>query len=107
MEGPPVKPRTGQTLVSTVDATTVVVVRAPGADVELTCGGAPMVDAKAGSVEKGTVDPAQAEGTQLGKRYADDEAGLEVLVTKPGQGTLALDGRALPLKGTKPLPASD
>jgi hypothetical protein len=107
MEGPLVKPRTGQTLVSTVDATSVVVVRAPAADVRITCGGAEMVDAKEASVEKGTLDPAQSEGTQLGKRYADDEAGLELLVTKPGQGTLAADGRVLPLKGSKPLPASD
>jgi hypothetical protein len=107
MKGSPVKPRTGQTLVSTVDATSVVVVRAPAADVQITCGGTEMVDAKEASVEKGTPDPAQSEGTQLGKRYADDEAGLELLVTKPGQGTLAVDGRPLPLKGSKPLPASD
>lgn len=101
------KPRTGQTLVSSVDATAVVVVRAPSAEVRITCGGADMVDAKQGSVEKGTLDPGQSDGSQLGKRYADEELGIELLVTKPGQGTLAVDGRALLLKGAKPLPASD
>lgn len=101
------KPRTGQTLVSTVDATSVVVVRAPSTDVRITCGGADMVDAKAAPAEKGLLDPAQEDGSQLGKRYADDEAGIELLVTKPGQGTLAIDGRPLLLKGSKPLPASD
>jgi hypothetical protein len=30
-----------------------------------------------------------------------------VLVTKPGQGTLALGGEPLVLKEAKPLPASD
>lgn len=101
------KPRTGQTLVSTVDATSVVVVRAPSADVRITCGGAEMVDAKTPAAERGTLDPAQADGSQLGKRYADEELGIELLVTKPGQGTLAVDDRPLLLKGSKPLPASD
>ena len=101
------KPRTGQTLVSTVDATSVVVVRAPSADVSITCGGADMVDAKERPAEKGTADPAQSDGSQLGKRYADDDLGIELLVTKPGEGTLAVDGRPLLLKGSKPLPASD
>lgn len=32
---------------------------------------------------------------------------MEVLCTKPGQGTLALNGVPLPLKAAKPLPASD
>ncbi|MYQ35425.1 hypothetical protein [Streptomyces sp. SID4956] len=101
------KPRVGQTLASTVDATAVIVVRAPETDVSITCGGADMVDSKAGPATAGTADPAQMEGTQLGKRYADDDLGIELLCTKAGQGTLAVDGRPLPIKGAKPLPASD
>lgn len=61
------KPRVGQTLVSTVDATTVVVVRWPEKDLEVTCGGAAMVDprgAEAGAT--GTPDPSQLGGSQLG-----------------------------------------
>ncbi|AXI76206.1 hypothetical protein [Peterkaempfera bronchialis] len=101
------KPRVGQTLASTVDVTAVIVVRAPETDVSITCGGADMVDSKAGPVTPGTADPAQMDGTQLGKRYADDDLGIELLCTKAGQGTLAVEGRPLPIKGAKPLPASD
>jgi hypothetical protein len=43
----------------------------------------------------------------LGKRYADESSGLEVLCTKPGPGPLTVDGRPLEVKGPKPLPASD
>ncbi|MFQ6396246.1 hypothetical protein ACLMAJ_22580 [Nocardia sp. KC 131] len=102
------KPNVGQMLASTVDATMVIVVRWPENDLEITCGGAAMVDPKgpeAGFV--GSADPGQMAGSQLGKRYADDELGVELLCTKAGQGTLALNGTALPLKGAKPLPASD
>lgn len=101
------KPRVGQTLASTVDATAVIVVRAPETDVSITCGGTDMVDSKAGSRTPGTADPAQLDGTRLGKRYADDDLGIELLCTKAGQGTLAVNGHPLPIKGTKPLPASD
>ncbi|AGP61256.1 hypothetical protein M271_49470 [Streptomyces rapamycinicus NRRL 5491] len=101
------KPRIGQTLASTVDETAVIVVRAPGTDVSITCGGAPMCDARERPDTVGGPDPAQADGTLLGKRYADDELGLELLCTKAGQGTLAVDGRPLPVKAAKALPASD
>jgi hypothetical protein len=102
------KLRTGQTLVSQVDDTTVVVVRAAAGDVEVSCGGTAMVDAKAGAgAAKGSPDPALLDGTLIGKRYADDDLGVELLVTKPGQGTLAVNGTPLPVKGARPLPASD
>ena len=48
-----------------------------------------------------------ADGTQVGKRYADDEVGLEVLCTKAGSGSLSLGLDPLPVKGAKPLPSSD
>ena len=47
------------------------------------------------------------EGTLVGKRYADEESGLEVLCAKPGPGALVADGREVPVKGAKPLPSSD
>jgi hypothetical protein len=102
------KPRVGTTLKSTTDDTTVVVVRWGGADADLTCGGAPMVDAR--GPEAATThdaDPGQQAGTQMGKRYVDDDKGVELLCTKAGSGTLALDGTPLLLKGAAPLPASD
>lgn len=102
------KPRIGTTLTSTVDPTNVVVIRWGGEDHEVTCGGAPMVDAKgpdAGAV--GTPDPDRQGGTGLGKRYVDAALGIELLCTKAGQGTLEVGGAPLLLKDAKPLPASD
>lgn len=101
------KAKIGQTLTSTVDATTVVVVRWPDADLDLTCGGSAMVDAKEAVGTTGSPDPAQSAGTLLGKRYADEELGVELLCTKAGTGTLAVNGAPLPVKAAKPLPASD
>jgi hypothetical protein len=102
------KLRIGQTLVSTVDTTTVIVIRAGAEEVAITCGGAGMVDSKAADgAPKGVPDPDQMEGTLIGKRYADEDLGLELLVTKPGEGTLAVNGRTLEVKGARPLPASD
>jgi hypothetical protein len=94
---------------SAVDGTEVIVVRAPADPMSLECGGAPMVEmAAAGDSPTGDIDPAFADGTQLGKRYTDDgDAGIEVLCTKAGEGSLAIDGRALVLKEAKPLPSSD
>lgn len=102
------KLRPGQVLSSPVDSTTVVVVRAPAADVEVTCAGVPMYDAKASDpAPDGQADPAQLTGCVLGKRYADDEVGIELLCSKAGEGTLAVGGNPLSLRGAKPLPASD
>lgn len=98
----------GQTLASTVDATTVVVVRWPETDLDVTCGGAAMVDPKGPSAgTTNELDPAQSAGTQLGKRYVSEDLGVELLCTKAGSGTLAVNGTALELKTAKPLPASD
>jgi hypothetical protein len=102
------KLRAGQKLVSTVDGTEVIVVRAGAEEVAVTCGGAGMVDAKSAEAAlRGVLDPGQMAGTLIGKRYADEDLGLELLVAKPGQGTLAVDGRVLSVKGPRPLPASD
>jgi hypothetical protein len=43
----------------------------------------------------------------MGKRFADEETGLEVLCVKPGAGTLTVDGRPIGAKEAKKLPASD
>ena len=91
---------------STVCESQVIVVRSPGGDLELACGGHPMVPVDA-DAPMGAVDPAHEEGTQLGKRYADDEVGLELLCTKAGKGSLTVNGAPLGLKDAKPLPSSD
>ncbi|MEO3787580.1 hypothetical protein ABGB12_29995 [Actinocorallia sp. B10E7] len=98
----------GQQVASAVDGTRMIVVRAPDDDVVLTCGGPAMVDpADAGTGEGGAADPALQDGTLLGKRYTHEGLGLELLCTKPGQGTVAVDGEPLKIKESKPLPASD
>ncbi len=55
----------------------------------------------------GAVSPDFAGGVTIGKRYVDEDSGLEVLGAKAGKGSLAFDGKPLALKGAKPLPASD
>jgi hypothetical protein len=53
------------------------------------------------------VAPGFDGGTQLGKRYADEALGLELLCTKAGEGSISVGDAILEVKGAKPLPASD
>jgi hypothetical protein len=86
--------------------TQVVVVRAPAdVDIDVRCGGEPMREAGAGG-ERLPMS-ATGEAALLGKRYADEELGLEVLCSKGGEGTLTVGDEPLPIKGAKPLPSSD
>jgi len=71
--------------------TEVIVVRPADGAPELGCGGAAMGPADAVPAG-GAPSPELSGGTLLGKRYADEVSGLEVLCTKPGVGTLTLDG---------------
>ena len=97
----------GSRLESATCDTQVVVVKAPsgGGDVDLRCGGEPLREMGAG----GDRLPISFEGeaTLMGKRYADDDLGLELLCTKPGTGALSIGDQPLPIKGAKPLPSSD
>lgn len=97
--------RPGRKLFSVVSEVQVVVVRAPSEVVEIACGGHPMGEEE----QQPTAQPAGdlVEGLAVGKRYADEELGLELLCTQAGEGTLTVDGRPLSVKGAKPLPASD
>ncbi|MFD3309511.1 hypothetical protein [Streptomyces sp. NPDC058694] len=102
------RPRVGQMLASTVDATAVIVVRCPDGELEITCGGAAMIEGNGpGSAATGPAHSELMGGSLLGKRYADEDLGLELLCTKPGQGTLAVNGVPMSMKSPKPLPASD
>jgi len=99
--------KVGSRLKSAVCTAEVIVVRAPSGDVALTCGGAPMLaqgeDAPAGA----TIDASLKGGAPLGKRFANDELGIELLVTKAGDGTLCANGEPIRLKEAKTLPTSD
>jgi hypothetical protein len=96
----------GSRWTSAVDDTEVIVVRAGADGLSLQCGGHPMIP---GGTEKpaGLVMDAEfSAGTQVGKRF-EHETGLEAMCTKAGAGSLAVDGKPLPLKESKPLPSSD
>src|ERR1700753_3261677 len=94
--------KNGPRLTSQVCDTQVIVVRSSDSLDDLRCGGAPMVPI--GGERSGELDPAFSDGTVMGKRYVD-ETGAEVLVTKPGAGSLSVGATALSLKEVKPLPA--
>ena len=96
----------GQKLFSTVCGAQVVVVRAPADDIEIGCGGEPMVEEQP-DAPSGAPATDLSEGPLLGKRYADEELGLELLCARPGGGTLTVNGQPLLVKGAKPLPSSD
>jgi hypothetical protein len=97
--------KTGSRLKSQVDDTQLVVVRAPGSDLDLRVGGHPPIDLAA-TPEAGLIaEP--GEGTLLGKRYTREQNDLELLITKAGAGDLTVDGVILHVKDSKPLPASD
>ena len=85
----------------------VVVVRASSEAAALECGGHAMlmhgVERPAGL----SPSPDRADGIQVGKRYFDEETGVEVLCSKAGAGSLSMAGRPLQLRAAKQLPASD
>ena len=91
---------TGQRIKSSVCDTEVMVITAPGNDLDLTCGGVTMGD-------DGDINPDHTEGTVIGKRYVNGDGSLELLCVKPGNGSLAVDGTPLKLKESKKLPKTD
>lgn len=96
--------RPGQRLQSVTCATNVIVVRGGDGDVDLRCGGHPMV-AMGESFDAAPVDPAFSAGTGMGKRFAAGE--VELLCTKPGEGSLSVGEVAIEPKQAKALPSSD
>jgi hypothetical protein len=92
---------------SAVCDTEVVVVRPPKAAAELQCGGAAMLPHAAETPAGGAPSADRAGGTQAGKRYFDEDSGLEALCSKTGAGSLSIDGRPIPVKEAKKLPSSD
>src|SRR5215218_2528182 len=94
----------GTRLWSAVSAVSVVVVRPPSKEIKLTCGGVPMLDHEPPA---GGADEASDDGPLIGKRYADEQTGLQVLCTRGAAGVLAVDGRPLNMMTARALPASD
>jgi hypothetical protein len=90
---------------STTCATECVVVRG-ATEVDLRCGGSPMVPIDDTTTTGAPVAPFDA-GTLMGKRYTDEEDSIEVLATKGGEGALSLGDALMIVKGANPLPSSD
>ena len=99
--------KAGTRLRSAVCSSEVMVVAAPKEEVEISCGGAPLIALDAEPPAGGSLSPEASGGSQIGKRYVSEAGDLELLCTKPGQGSLAVNGALLTVKGAKPLPSSD
>lgn len=82
-------------------------IKTPSSDVDIRCGGHPMVQAGADRPEGLTAEAGFDSGTLLGKRYTDETGGLELLCTKGGASSLSIGETALQVKEAKPLPSSD
>jgi hypothetical protein len=107
-KGKGVRVTTGSRFRSAVCQTEVVVVKAPQGEIELWCGGKPMLGFEdALEPTDGAPEPGQDQGSDLGKRYVREDVGLEVLCTKGGKGTLSVAGAILETQQAKPLPSSD
>jgi hypothetical protein len=101
-----VKP--GERLRSTTSETEVVVVKAPAdTDLDVRCGGQPMVPVAEAAGTTGEPAAPFDEPTLVGKRYIAEELGVELLCNKGGAGSLSVGDEPLALAGAKPLPASD
>ena len=76
-------------------------------DVELTCGGVPMLAVDEEAPADVQADPEHMYDCLIGKRYVNAEETLEVLCVKAGEGSFGYDGQMLMGKETKKLPSSD
>jgi hypothetical protein len=99
--------KAGGRLRSAVCTTEVMVILAPHDGVDLSCGGAAMLALGTEPPAGLEISPDAKDGTQIGKRYVNEAGDLELLCTKPGEGSLAAAGEPLSVKGAKPLPSSD
>lgn len=94
----------GTKLSSTVCKTQIMALRVPAAELEITCGGAPM---QVGDPETLGDMSGENTGTLVGKRYTDADETMEFLCTRGGDGSIAVDGYVIDVKAAKKLPSSD
>ena len=85
----------------------VMVIKAPAGEHALSCGGAAMIAPTALPPADAQLDPNAAGETLIGKRYVNADESIELLCTKGGKGSLALNGTPLEIKQAKQLPSSD
>ncbi|MFA7586430.1 MAG: hypothetical protein WCY11_09615 [Novosphingobium sp.] len=91
---------------SQVCSAEVIVVRPPAGDGTLQCGGVDMIPQGEEPTQSAMVAGHDA-GCLMGKRYRLESPALEVLCTRPGQGSLGFCGSLLTLAEAKQLPSSD
>ena len=96
----------GLRLKSAVCSTEVMVIRGPGTEMDLRCGGVAMLGAGE-AAEGAALNPQFGGGTLVGKRYIDAADSIELLCTKGGDGALSLGDTPLENKVAKALPSSD
>jgi hypothetical protein len=99
--------KAGARFKSAVCETQVMVIKAPAGEFELACGGVAMLAPAAAALAGAQLDAAQAGESLIGKRYVNTDESVELLCTKGGKGSLALDGTPLGVKQAKQLPSSD
>jgi hypothetical protein len=99
--------KAGARFKSAVCDTQVMVIKAPPAELDLNCGGAPMLAASEAPPLAVALDPAFAAETLIGKRYTNADESVELLCTKGGKGSLVLGGTPMEIKQAKQLPSSD
>ena len=98
----------GTKLKSAVCTAEGIVIRPPDVEGILCCGAAAVLLAgEAPTPDIECLILAEAGAALVGKRYVDLDTGLEVLCTKGGKGSLAIDGGAMTVKQAKALPSSD
>ncbi|MGP3916302.1 hypothetical protein [Nonomuraea sp. 10N515B] len=93
----------GLRLRSAVSEAEIIVIRAPAEEVDLRCGGVPVI----AHDQLAAPGPGDGHDLLIGKRYSDNTGELEVLVTKAGSGQLALGDEPLTIKAARALPSSD
>jgi hypothetical protein len=92
---------------SAVCDTQIMAIRTVPDQLDLRCGGVPMIEGAATAPEGVAIDNAFSDGTLIGKRYIDGADRIELLCTKGGKGSLSLGQTRLEVKQAKALPSSD
>ena len=97
----------GLRLRSAVCSTQIMVIRSAGGEFQLCCGGVEMIPPGDTPPPETRLDPTQAQGSLIGKRYIDAAGRVELLCTQGGEGSLTLNGAPMGIKPAQPLPSSD
>ncbi len=92
---------------SAVCETQIMAIRTVADQLDLRCGGVPMIEGAATAPGDAVLDGAFSDGTLIGKRYIDAGDRIELLCTKGGVGSLSLGETRLEIKQAKALPSSD